>query len=367
MSAPPAPRPMLVLGAGIIGLTTAIRLREAGYAVTILAAETPRTILSRDKTEVAGTSPTTYTSSGSGGLWMPFLLDGVEVERWATRSFEVFASQVGQSIGVDMVEGYLVKAKEKPEKLPWWGGLTRMTVVTPKEDEKVPEMYRYGLKFRSPVVHMEEYLSYLEGVTQELGIGIELTKSEGRSRIWDGRQVMEFVRERYGGLGDVIVVNCWGIGGGKIGGEEMVAVRGVIVRVRRPEGVGHVIQEDMNDGLLAGNGSMAYCIPRGRAEYSLGGTVLEGDWREEVTEEEKRGVKERAGKLLQGIAEMEEVGTWAGLRPLRMDGRARVEVQKDGIGEELLVVANYGHGGNGVTTCWGCAEDVVKLARELQS
>lgn len=365
MSTSPPPRPILVLGAGIIGLTTAIRLREAGYAVSILAAETPRTILSRDTTKVAGTAPLTYTSSGSGGLWMPFLLDGVQVERWATKSFEVFASQVGQSVGVDMVEGYLLKAREKPEKLPWWAKLTEMTVVTPGEDEKVPEMYRCGLKFRSPVVHMEKYLSYLEGLAGELGIDIELTEEEGKSRMWDGGRVVEFVRERYGGAGDVIVVNCWGIGGGKIGGEEMVAVRGVIVRVRRPEGVGYVINEDMNDGVLAGNGLIAYCIPRGKDEYSLGGTALKGDWREEVTEDEKRGVKEMAGRLIKGIAEMEEIGTWAGLRPLRKDGRARVGVQTEGIGTELVVVANYGHGGNGVTTSWGCAEEVVKIVKEV--
>lgn len=367
MSALPPVRPVLVLGAGVIGLTTAVCLRKAGYAVTVLAAETPSTILSRDESARAGTATTTYTSSGSGGLWMPFLLDGEEVQRWATKSYEVFESQVEEDVGVSVVEGYLVKAKERPEKLPWWGELTKMTVVTPEEDDKVPKMYRCALKFRAPVVHMDKYLKYLEVVARELKVEIELTEDGRESRLWDGGQVMEFIERQYGSVDNVIVVNCCGIGGGKIGGEEMVAGRGVVVRVRRPEGVDHAISEDMNDGILSHDGLLAYCIPRGNEEYTLGGSVFEEDWSEEATEEEKAGVKERAGMLIAGIEKMEEVGVWAGLRPLRKDGKARVGVQEQGIGDKLAVVANYGHGGNGVTTCWGCAEEVTEIVKEMES
>ena len=32
---------------------------------------------------------------------------------------------------------------------------------------------------------------------------------------------------------------------------------------------------------------------------------------------------------------------------------------------DLKVVHNYGHGGSGVTLHWGCAGDVVALARKL--
>lgn len=53
---------VVVVGAGIIGLTSAIRCRQAGYKVRIVAQETPSTILSKQ-----ATPDNVYTSSGSGG------------------------------------------------------------------------------------------------------------------------------------------------------------------------------------------------------------------------------------------------------------------------------------------------------------
>lgn len=62
----------------------------------------------------------------------------------------------------------------------------------------------------------------------------------------------------------------------------------------------------------------------------------------------------------QGIEGLDVVGHRVGLRPVR-EGGPRVEKDKmDGI----MVVHNYGHGGYGYQTSWGCAESAVALVKE---
>jgi D-amino-acid oxidase len=58
----------------------------------------------------------------------------------------------------------------------------------------------------------------------------------------------------------------------------------------------------------------------------------------------------------------EIVGDWSGLRPGRRGGcRLERGEEPDGMGRP--VVHCYGHGGAGVTCSWGCANEVVALAR----
>jgi D-amino-acid oxidase len=52
------------------------------------------------------------------------------------------------------------------------------------------------------------------------------------------------------------------------------------------------------------------------------------------------------------------VGEEVGLRPAR-NGGPRVEAEKWADG---TVVHAYGHGGAGMTLCWGCADEVAALA-----
>lgn len=299
---------------------------------------------------------------------MPFLLEGDHVERWSTVTYEEFAKQVDQRIGVDILSAFLLKRKTIPKELPWFASLTNMTVETPESDSRIPKEYGSALRFSTPIVHMGPYLRFLEERARSLDIQLELTIShtpEGRSTKWTGTEVADFVRARFTDE-RVIVVNCCGIGASSLASDEMIPGRGITVRVKRPEGVRYMISEDPNDGLLSRDGLLAYAIPRGDA-YTLGGTIFKGDWRETTTEEDIKSIKERADKLIPGIGNQPEVGIWAGLRPLRSEGTARVEVQEEGlVGQNgFQVIANYGHGGSGVTTCWGCADEIVRIVAGL--
>lgn len=399
-------RNILIIGAGVIGLTTGIRLAEAKHAVTIVAQETPKTILcpdERDEESKSTEARGTYTSSGSGGLWMPFLLQGEKIETWSTATFHEYEKETAER-GVRMMEAILLSANREPD-LPWYAELTKMRIVYPSEDERIPPEYRAARLFTAPIVHMDVYLPYLQNRAENLGIDIKLTSqlvnqqsSNGNNDDgvgqpqntisenplkWDLTRAREYARELYGE--DAVIVNCTGIGAGSLSDEEMIPGRGVTARVRRPNGKNYAIQEDGNDGIISHDGLLAYCIPRGEEEYTLGGTIFKGDWNESVNDIEVRGVVQRATSLLQiQEDEVEIMSVWTGLRPMTTDGEARVGIQEGSGGDSdkdkevdghvdghvdgrMDIIANYGHGGSGVTICWGCADEIVSIIQKLSS
>src|SRR3954452_14202934 len=93
-----------VIGAGVIGLTTAVALEEAGHDVTVLAAERgART-----------------TSGVAGAVWLPFHVGPKErVPVWAQRTRERLRAiaRDAPEAGVDEVPMYLATSDEIP---PWW-------------------------------------------------------------------------------------------------------------------------------------------------------------------------------------------------------------------------------------------------------
>lgn len=358
-ASPSQPKGALVLGAGVIGLTTAIRLVEAGYETCVLAQETPTSIFKRDTTPLKGTTPGAYTSSGSGGYWMPFFSDHPHMEEWCTATYrKLQRDALEEGSGVAMLEGFILRAKKFPEMLPWYALLTDMKRVTPKDDARVPEKYYGALRMRAPIANMDVYLLYLEDRLRVLGGSVEITQALSIPQAcWEAHR-------RFGER--TIVVNCTGISAHITSGDAAVRPgRGVTVRVKRPHDIAHFITEDVDDPLLSVDGKLAYCLPRGE-EYTLGGTMYEDNWHTATEDAEAAEVIERCKTLIPGIEKAKVTGKWTGLRPLR-DGGARVEVER-GMGETapgVAVVANYGHGGSGVTACWGTADAVVGIADEV--
>ena len=194
------------------------------------------------------------------------------------------------------------------------------------------------------------------------------------------------------------VIVCTGLGALTLGGLEdptMFPTRGQVIKVRAPwirEGYTRQL------GSLNGGegGERTYVIPRPDGEVILGGTREVGDWYPYPREDTTRSILRRAGTICPHLvppnlrapatndlippikslhlddpttddetltAHLESliISTVVGFRPSRTDG-VRLERGPDvDFGEQGVskVVYNYGHGGAGWQSCWGCAEDAV--------
>ncbi|MGB0102534.1 MAG: FAD-dependent oxidoreductase, partial [Nocardioides sp.] len=194
---------VIVVGAGVVGLTCALRLLEAGHRVDIIARDLPRET----------------TSAVAAALWYPYrALPQERVGAWAATSYAVFDAiaappDFGGSpeAGVRMVVGTEVHRAHRPD--PWW-----VSAVPHLERVRdVPDGWVDGWRFTTPVADTSVYLQWLAGRVEESGGTV--------------------TRLNLGGLPDLpggVVVNCSGLGARLLGADRtVVPVRGQVVYVEQ--------------------------------------------------------------------------------------------------------------------------------------
>ena len=295
----------IVVGAGVVGLTCAVRLLEAGHRADVVARDLPKET----------------TSVVAAALWYPYLaLPQDRVTAWSARTYEVLAGlSEDPASGVRMLPGTEVMASPTPA--PWW----QSAVPTLSRVSDLPDGHADGWSFVAPVVDMPTYLDWLAGRVMELGGSITRLNL---SALPSG--------------GDV-VVNCSGLGARLLGSDASVTpVRGQVV---------YVEQFGLDRWWLDGSGP-TYVVPRAN-EIVVGGTDELGDWSRTPSPDVARAIIDRASALVPELARAKVLRHKVGLRP----ARPAVRVERDGD-----VVHCYGHGGAGVTLSWGCADEVVALA-----
>lgn len=315
---PVSSSPVAVIGAGVAGLTTAIRLREAGYDAHIFARETGQETV----------------SAVAAALWKPFAAEPREmIEKWCGRTYRVFADQSNiHESGVDAVNCNIFL--RRGEDAPYWLRAAENASVT-----QFPTPHANGAtgqyRFRSYVADMRFYLGYLQKHFESLGGTISHAN-------------FTVLEEAFSHA--PIVVNCAGLGAGALAGDGSVCPARGVVLVVSPK----VTNECFSDNASAD--SLTYIIPR-RDCVVLGGTYNENHAELSATEEEVAEIFKRCCVLHPPLAQTKIEHVKVGLRPVRPSVRLERETRKDG----GILVHNYGHGGSGVTISWGCAEEVVEL------
>ncbi|TCJ13668.1 FAD-binding oxidoreductase [Rubrobacter taiwanensis] len=310
----------LVIGCGVIGLSTAICLQEAGLEVEVWAAEMPRE----------------STSGVAAAVWYPYkAYPQNRVLKWGGQTYAAFEKLAGDGqTGVRMGEGVELWRREVPD--PWWkDAVSRFRRC---EEHELPPGYRDGYVFTVPVIEMPRYLQYL--LERFAGAGGRLTRRVVRS--------LEEAAEA-----SPLVFNCTGLGARELVGDRLLSpIRGQIVRVRNPGLERFVLDEEHPE-------EPTYIVPR-TEDCVLGGTAQERRWDIEPDPETAAAILRRCVSLEPRLADAEVLEHRVGLRP----GRPEVRLEREELGSGALCVHNYGHGGAGVTLSWGCAREACALVLE---
>jgi len=306
---------VVVVGGGVIGLTTAVLLAERGVRVRVWA---------RDPVERT-------TSAVAGALWWPYHIEPKGAARaWALQSLDVYEDLAGrpESTGVRMVEGVMGETA-LDAKVAW------AAARVPGLRASTPGEYGgSGLWARLPLIDMPTHLPWLRE---------RLAKAGG------------VVEERVvGGFGEVdapAVVNCTGLAARELVPDPAVyPVRGQLVVVENP-GIDTWLVSTGADG------EMAYFFPQ-PGRLLLGGTAEDDVWSAEPDPAVAEAIVRRCAALRPEIARARVLEHRVGLRPARSAVRLERELLPDG----RVLVHNYGHGGGGVTVAWGCAAEAAGLA-----
>jgi D-amino-acid oxidase len=291
----------IVVGAGVVGLTVAVRLREAGVEADVVARELPAET----------------TSAVAAALWYPYRAAPLErVTAWAASTYAALARLAGEpGAGVRMRDGMELVAASAPE--PEWARVVPGFERTP-----------HGFRFVAPAVDMSVHLPWLVGRLRALGGSVE--------------------RRAVRALGEVdadAVVDCAGLGARELAGDATVsAVRGQVVRVAA-DGVNEWLIDQSDPERLV------YVVPRER-DVVLGGTAQEGVEDRAADAATTEAIVARCAARVPAVAGARVLSVAVGLRPARPAVRLAAEGR---------IVHCYGHGGAGVTLAAGCAAEVAAL------
>lgn len=302
---------VLVVGAGVIGLTTAVCLAEAGRRVRIRTAEQPRQT----------------TSYAAGAMCGPSAV--ARESAWIAASVTEFGGLAGDaSTGVRLTRGIGATRMDMGGPPPW---ISDFTELNPCTQEEMPTGFAMGFWWTVPMIDMPVYLDYLLSRFAAAGGDVELGKVDSLADM------------------DGVVVNCTGVGARALAGDETVRpIRGQHVVVENP-GIDTFFFE------AAMGPTWASWMPHGN-QVVLGGVSIEDDWSRDPDPEVAEQIVARCAAVEPRFADATVIEHRVGLRP----GRPSVRLEEERVGG-ARIIHNYGHAGMGVSLSWGCAREVVGL------
>ncbi|KAI7263239.1 hypothetical protein KC343_g4211 [Hortaea werneckii] len=357
---------IVVLGAGVTGLTSAVFLAEAGYEVTIIAAHVP------------GDTSIEYTSPWAGAHWRTHADPrDTRMQDWDVQTY-IYWQQIiererldpkSPPAGLKLYDSHHYWIGPVREEL-WWApyvegfrelSTSQEPLLSINGQLPAEAKIQNAAANRSIAINVPQYLLYLQERAKSLGVKVI------KARIGTDAGLTSVLKSAAGTMKEYLghrksppdcFVNASGLGAKKLCGDQaMYPIRGQTVLVK---GEAARIRTQL------GGGYNAYCIPRpGSGTTILGGTKEANNWSEDVDPATTDKILKQCSfivpELLTGKnGGFEVVSVQCGLRPGRHGG-ARVEIEKVG---DFNVVHAYGHAGGGYQNSVGSARLVVKLVDE---
>ncbi len=307
---------IIVIGSGVIGLSSALVLQAAGCSVKIVT---------RDR-------PLATTSLAAGALWSASEMTGRE-RRWAAVTLERWLPLTdlpGSGLSLRRMREVFPHSMPEPwyrGKLPFFARLTEADLPPGCVDG-----YLVDLPIAAPPItlrNLQERFIAAGGLIESRTVG-SLTELAGEASL---------------------LVNCSGIGARELANDDSVyPIRGQTALVDAP----HISTGYMD------NNTVTHIFPRADGVL-LGGIKRDHDRDTAIDPAITRDIIAACAAVEPSLADAVPLRQFSGLRP----GRVEVRLELEELSRGCPVIHNYGHGAVGYTLSWGCAEDVLALARTL--
>ncbi|KAK3838735.1 MAG: hypothetical protein JOS17DRAFT_305361 [Linnemannia elongata] len=356
-------RPLVaVIGAGVVGLTTALLLQCNHYDVTIISDEFPW----EDKPRPD------YASPKAGAHWRSMCDEDDErakgYDTVSYRTFQELAKNPESGINIrDAIDYFDFNPTGHEGRDPWWSKIVDDFKKIPSTNAAFPIAYSY----KTPVITPNIYLKFLLHQFKEAGGHIQHRKLShvAEAALWVGTKPRPVK----------IIVNCTGFQARHLGGVNDMRnfqTRGQTAVVRASW-----IHETVT--WISKSGSIMYVIPRSNGDVVLGGSHEAYQNNEAVsgtkTTHILKTIVDRYPKILTPgssaayaaspdlLSKFDIVDQKVGFRPSRIGGvRVEVEHGRTGTGQHVLIAHNYGHGGAGYQSSWGTAQDTLELIQKAE-
>lgn len=300
-----------IIGAGIVGICTAVRCLEAGHSVDLVYA----------------TPPSQTTSAQAGAIWLPYLAEPLEqVLPWAEGSHQRYLDEIAAKVpGVQLVSLEV----ETPKSVhPIW-----MSLLPAQKIQRLPSTAtKSRWQVEVPLITPLPYLAYWwEWLSQRVKMEQRIVEDLQAECTTD----IEWV------------INCTGLGAKKLCHDpDIYPVRGQLLKLGVNPSPFQYVEESKAP-------LMTYVFSRAE-DTLIGGTAEAHVWENKTDDITLKTLYELALKQFPSLKSLPITGSQSGLRPVRKVVRVEREARAP-------IIHHYGHGGSGYTLAWGSAQRVLEL------
>ena len=369
---------VLVLGAGVSGLSSGILLLKEGFDVTIWAKDFSTDITSNKASAVI--HPSLCSNQKNIIIWgilfsLPVIgniakfiyptfvrvysllykknsnkintkinKEQEELLSMGEFTYDYIKNNILDSNNSGCIERNVKEIFNRPKKNPPWsnshwiktkGNFKRI----PKEE--LPKTYIDGYEISTIVVEPNIYMDYIMNNFKQLG---------GKIVQKDIQNIDDILKSEF-----QTIVNCTGLGSRTLFNDKKVySVRGQLVTIRKIPGIEDVIVDHDNP-------VKDLCIITPRIDnITLGGVDQAYNYNLEPNEKDTKDIIKKCTEIDPRLKDLEIIDVTVGLRPQRYP----IRIEKETIANKTIV-HNYGHGESGFTLSWGCAKKVVDLVKNI--
>jgi D-amino-acid oxidase len=355
---------VLVVGAGVTGLTTSLCLRRRGFDVVVVAEKFAPDIVS--------------VVAGALWEWPPAVcghhVDEVSLARskdWCRTSYRIF-SEMATRPGMGVETGVFIRpvvfyfrtpVRERAADLSKMNEL-RGEVRDFVHDAALIDRHRVGpgsgvvdaYGHAAPMIDTDVYMDWL--MSEVTGAGCTVIKGRISGSLLERETYLRRIFDAD------CIINCSGLGAAELCGDEMYPLRGALIRAHNDGRsmprvtTAHCVAHD----LASTEQDMVFIVPRGRDMLLIGGMTEPNEWGLEIGLDNYGPVRDMLARCRDFLPILESAEIDAGepvrvgLRPFRK-GNVRLELEPG-----THIIHNYGHGGSGVTFSWGCALEAAEIA-----